>query len=114
MVTEINFRKLTFYAALTSFAQIHLIGYSRGSGTYIAPYYRSSPNYTKADNYSPLGNVYPHTSSVGPETYSDSQQIKIQLPHSGWSANYMMWPLTKARAKRGQSNPVHMKFPSNP
>jgi len=62
---------IVFFATFSSFAQTHVNGYTRNNGTYVAPYYRSSPNYTKADNYSTLGNVNPYTGSVGTKTYSD-------------------------------------------
>jgi hypothetical protein len=46
-------------------AQVHVKGYTKKDGTYVAPYYRSSPNNTKLDNYSTKGNVNPYTGKVG-------------------------------------------------
>jgi hypothetical protein len=40
-------------------------GYYRKSGTYVQPYYRSSPNSTKYDNYSSKGNYNPYTGKKG-------------------------------------------------
>jgi hypothetical protein len=40
-------------------------GYYRSNGTYVAPHYRSSPNYTPYDNWSTRGNVNPYTGEVG-------------------------------------------------
>lgn len=40
-------------------------GYYRKDGTYVAPHQRSSPNATKADNYSTKGNVNPYTRKSG-------------------------------------------------
>ena len=46
-------------------AQVHVRGYTRKDGTSVAPYTRSSPNGTKADNYSTKGNVNPYTGKEG-------------------------------------------------
>lgn len=46
-------------------AQVHVRGYFRKDGTYVAPYVRSSPNHTKADNYSTQGNYNPYTGQAG-------------------------------------------------
>jgi hypothetical protein len=40
-------------------------GYFRRNGTYVAPHYRSSPNYTPYDDWSTRGNVNPYTGEVG-------------------------------------------------
>jgi hypothetical protein len=58
-------------AAFCSFSQTYVRGYTRSNGTYVQPHYRSSPNYTKADNWSTNGNVNPYTGSVGTRTYSN-------------------------------------------
>lgn len=61
-------------------AQVHVNGYTKKDGTYVAPYYRSSPNSTVSDNYSTKGNVNPYTGQAGtknpysppaPTTYSN-------------------------------------------
>jgi opacity protein-like surface antigen len=46
-------------------AQVHVKGYVNKNGTYVAPYYRSSPNSTTLDNYSTKGNVNPYTGKAG-------------------------------------------------
>ena len=46
-------------------AQVHVNGYVKKDGTYVAPYYRSSPNSTTLDNYSTKGNVNPYTGKAG-------------------------------------------------
>jgi hypothetical protein len=53
----------------SAFAEQYVHGYFRSSGTYVQPYYRSSPNGTVRDNYSYLGNVNPHTGKVGENRY---------------------------------------------
>lgn len=40
-------------------------GYYRSSGTYVQPYYRTSPDSTRWNNYSTKGNYNPYTGTVG-------------------------------------------------
>lgn len=40
-------------------------GYTTKRGTYVQPYYKSTPNYTKFDNYSTKGNYNPYTGKKG-------------------------------------------------
>lgn len=44
---------------------VHVRGYTRKDGTYVAPHYRSAPNRTTADNWSTRGNVNPYTGEAG-------------------------------------------------
>ena len=46
---------------------VYVHGYTRKDGTYVAPYVRSSPNSTKADNYGPKqgGSTYGGYSPYG-------------------------------------------------
>lgn len=44
---------------------VHVHGYSRGNGTYVAPHMRSGPDSTKLNNWSTKGNVNPYTGKVG-------------------------------------------------
>ncbi len=46
-------------------AAVRVRGYFRSSGTYVQPYYRSSPNSTRWDNYSTKGNYNPFTGKSG-------------------------------------------------
>ncbi len=46
-------------------SQVRVRGYYRKDGTYVAPHVRSSPNRTKADNYSARGNYNPYTGAKG-------------------------------------------------
>lgn len=46
-------------------AQVHVHGYTRSNGTYVAPHVRSSPNGSAADNWSAKGNVNPYTGDEG-------------------------------------------------
>ena len=40
-------------------------GYFKSNGTYVQPHYRSSPNSTKSDNWSTIGNTNPYTGKQG-------------------------------------------------
>lgn len=40
-------------------------GYTKKSGTYVAPHHRTAPNKTKMDNYSTKGNTNPYTGKKG-------------------------------------------------
>ena len=59
-------------AASSAAAQVHVRGYTKKDGTYVAPHERSAPNHTMLDNYSTKGNVNPYTGKPGtkdPEPY---------------------------------------------
>lgn len=78
-------KKIIFAAALliasfNSYAQktTYVDGYIRSNGTYVQGYMKTSPNNTRNDNYSTIGNTNPYTGSNGtkprdnyyPSTYS--------------------------------------------
>ncbi len=44
---------------------VHVKGYTRKDGTYVAPHYRSAPDGTKSNNWSTKGNVNPYTGKAG-------------------------------------------------
>ena len=46
-------------------AQVHVNGYVKKDGTYVAPHERTAPNSTPNDNYSTKGNVNPYTGKEG-------------------------------------------------
>src|SRR4029077_3797795 len=54
---------------ISAFANQYVHGYTRSNGTYVRPYYRSSPNGTVKDNFSYKGNVNPYTGAVGTNRY---------------------------------------------
>jgi hypothetical protein len=49
----------------SAFAQVHVRGYTKKDGTYVAPHERTAPNHTNLDNYSTRGNVNPYTGKEG-------------------------------------------------
>lgn len=46
-------------------SDVHVKGYYRDNGTYVAPYYRTVPNSTNIDNFSTIGNINPYTGKNG-------------------------------------------------
>ena len=46
-------------------AAVHVKGYTRKDGTYVAPHYRSSPDHSLSNNYSTKGNINPYTGKEG-------------------------------------------------
>lgn len=51
--------------AAPAMSQVHVKGYTRKDGTYVAPHYRSSPDSSVFNNYSTQGNVNPYTGKTG-------------------------------------------------
>lgn len=49
----------------TASAQVHVRGYTKKDGTYVAPHERTAPNNTTLDNYSTKGNLNPYTGKLG-------------------------------------------------
>lgn len=74
--------------ALTSvaFADVYVSGYEKKDGTYVEPYYRSSPNSTTSDNYSTKGNVNPYTGQEGTKspTYNFGDNLKQGSDNGGY------------------------------
>ena len=44
-------------------------GYTRKNGTYVQPYYKTSPNSVRYDNYSYKGNYNPYSGKTGTRSY---------------------------------------------
>lgn len=44
---------------------VHVNGYYRKNGTYVAPHFRSAPDSTKLNNFSTKGNINPYTGKKG-------------------------------------------------
>jgi hypothetical protein len=49
----------------SSTRSVSVHGYTKKNGTVVAPYHRSAPDHTKANNWSTKGNVNPYTDKVG-------------------------------------------------
>jgi hypothetical protein len=71
------------FAAAHSFAQTstYVSGYTSSNGTYVQGYYRTTPNNTRNDNYSTVGNINPYTGSYG------TKPADKYVPTSTYSSN---------------------------
>lgn len=56
---------MAFALAAPALAQVHVKGYVRSDGTYVAPYVRTTPDRSIYNNYSTAPNVNPYTGKVG-------------------------------------------------
>lgn len=76
-------RKILTIALLVSFMigsmapfamarSVRVNGYYRSNGTYVSPYYRTSPDRSFSNNWSTKGNVNPYTGTPGYKTYTPS------------------------------------------
>jgi len=57
---------------------VYVKGYTKKDGTYVAGYWRSSPNDTMLDNYSTKGNINPYTGKAGtidPYASTDTKSV---------------------------------------
>lgn len=73
--------------------QVHVKGYTKSNGTYVAPYTRSSPNSSPYDNYSFPGNTNPYTGKTAtgnPETYISNLYKNNNVPSTSdvWVESY--------------------------
>lgn len=77
------------FAAANSFAQTstYVSGYTNSNGTYVQGYYRTTPNTTRNDNYSTVGNVNPYTGSYGTKP-ADSYNSSSTYSPSSYSSSY--------------------------
>ena len=55
---------LLLYNCFICFSQVKVSGYYKKNGTYVEPYYRSSPDNSPYNNYSYPGNINPYTGKV--------------------------------------------------
>ncbi|HEY4249290.1 MAG TPA: hypothetical protein VGM64_20880 [Lacunisphaera sp.] len=79
--------------AKSSSGIVHVRGYTKKDGTYVAPHDRTAPNHTKNDNWSTKGNVNPETGKAGTKNgdaqssstgTSNEQADKPAANHSNW------------------------------
>jgi len=70
LLLSLLFLPIVFFSfAPISDAAVHVNGYYRSNGTYVAPHYRSNPDSSVTNNWSYKGNVNPYTGKVGTNTY---------------------------------------------
>ncbi len=60
-----------FSLAHPTLADVWVKGYHNSNGDYVKGHWRSSPNDTKADNWTTRGNINPHTGKLGTRSYDD-------------------------------------------
>jgi hypothetical protein len=66
-----------------AFAQsVHVDGYTKRDGTYVAPHWRSAPNTTTQDNWTTRGNVNPYTGVEGTRSPEPTYQPRTYQPAS--------------------------------
>lgn len=64
----INYSLFTILLLISNFSAAYadyVEGHFRSNGTYVAPYYRSSPDSSLDNNYSTKGNINPYTGKKG-------------------------------------------------
>lgn len=89
-------------AAASATAQVHVHGYTKANGTYVAPHEKTEPNHTINDNYSTKGNVNPYTGKEG----------TVNPPPSSWTAPPPPQPAPPAPAYDSGYKPVKL-LPAN-
>lgn len=63
---------LIIFAGSAFARDVRVKGYYRSNGTYVQPYYRTSPDNSILNNYSTKGNINPYTGSNG---YKDPYKL---------------------------------------
>lgn len=58
---------------------VYVHGYTKKDGTYVAPYMRTAPSSSKADNWSTQGNINPYTGKEGTKRIDSSDTADITL-----------------------------------
>lgn len=68
LIKGVVFLILAIFLILPNFAEavVHVNGYYRSNGTYVAPHYRSDPDGIKSNNWSYPGNTNPYTGVTAP------------------------------------------------
>lgn len=79
---------------------VHVSGYYRSNGTYVAPHERTAPDGTKGDNWSTRGNVNPYTGKEGSKRDDGGSGAP---PYTAPSESYS----ARAGAVSGRTNDYH-------
>lgn len=91
---------------LSAAAQVHVSGYTKKDGAYVAPHERTAPNRTTFDNYSTKGNLNPYTGIAGTKDPTPSPYT-YQSPQRAQERTSLGYPST-------QSTKSSSRSPSNP
>lgn len=65
-----------------STGDVHVKGYYKKDGTYVAPHYRSHPDHSYNNNWSVKGNVNPHTGKPGTKNPTPDDRPPPKTPPS--------------------------------
>ena len=95
---------ISLFSAL---ADVHVKGYTRKDGTYVAPHVRSSPNSTNADNWSTKGNVNPYTGKAGTKNATASGLAPSGIAETATSG-VVSSSVSDSGSQRSQSAPVFL------
>lgn len=110
------------FLSLTGNCQVHVNGYTKSNGTYVAPYVRSNPNSTRTDNYSYPGNTNPYTGKAATgnsEAYSNKNN-RGSSPSEIWIKGYYKndgtyvnghWRTIRNNNPYNQNNPSYSYHP---
>ncbi len=79
---------LIFSISFPAFADTYVRGYTGSDGTYVAPYYRSSPNQYRYDNYSAQGNTNPYTGERGYQRHEFTNPPAYNESYDGSGYDY--------------------------
>lgn len=100
-------------ATASASAQVHVRGYTKKDGTYVAPHMRSSPNSTTLDNYSTKGNVNPYTGEPGtkdPSPYDTARPVPTIQPMQPLQPAQTTHPTESQPNPYGLQQPLQQRF----
>ena len=98
---------LVSISLFSALADVHVKGYTRKDGTYVAPHVRSSPNSTNADNWSTKGNVNPYTGKAGTKNATASGLAPSGIAETATSG-VVSSSVSDSGSQRSQSAPVFL------
>ena len=88
-------KKLFFTLTLAFISQftfgqstVYVGGHYKSNGTYVQPYYRTSPNNTVYDNWSTYPNVNPYTGQTGTKNYNNSYNNNSSYDSKNYNNTY--------------------------
>jgi hypothetical protein len=85
-------------------AQVHVSGYTKKDGTYVAPHQRSTPNDMTLDNYSTKGNINPYTGKLGTKNPEPSDVYRPTPAPT-------LYPADRARSSPSTQSPSPLANP---
>jgi len=98
-------------AVAPAFAQVHVNGYTKKDGTYVAPHERTAPNNTNLDNYSTKGNVNPYTGQPGTKEPDPYGSLSRSTP--AVQPLQPIRPIQPVQPQQQMANPYALPQPSS-